>query len=84
MYIVIRESCAGADFSVSAGDVVDLPEALAHELIRAGHAEPAADEEAAPPRRRVRREQAVVAPPENAAADPSETATILPLERTAD
>ena len=59
-----KTSCAGVDFSLSLGEVADLPEATASALIKAGHAEPADDD--APPARTAKREKAVRAAPEKA------------------
>lgn len=39
MKIKILTSCAGLKFSFSAGDSVDIDDAAAKDLIRAGHAE---------------------------------------------
>lgn len=65
MKVVIIETCAGADFSVVAGQTVELPDATAAALVKAGFAR--ADESG--PKRAAVREKATRPAPERAVAD---------------
>lgn len=66
MKVVILETCAGADFSVVAGETVELPDATAAALVKAGFARA---DESGPKFRAAVREKATRQAGERAVAD---------------
>lgn len=39
MKVKIKTSCAGVSFSYTSGQIIDVPDKIAKDLIKAGHAE---------------------------------------------